>query len=124
MHFAFHLRCEVAEIEYNVSIWRDVALRVGPKWFGSTSYRVCTADEIRVFLARLRELNVPYWKREYADYSAFDGWNWRVGAVIDGRTLSSEGCNDYPPRFLALCEHVFYFTQLDGLIEAAKKATR
>jgi hypothetical protein len=124
MKFAFNLCCEVRSIDYCVLIWRDAVLRAGPKWFGPTSYRICTPEEIRSFFSRLRELNFMFWKRKYDDRAYLDGWSWRVAAIIDERSLNSKGTNAYPPTFLKFCEHVFNFTQLDGLLSAAERAVK
>ena len=124
MKFAFNLNCEVRGIDYCVLIWRDAVLRSGPKWIGPTSYRISTPEEMRIFFSRLRELNLMFWKRNYDDHSYLDGWSWHVAATINDRTLGSQGMNSYPPTFLKFCEHVFNFTQLDGLLNAAEKAVK
>jgi hypothetical protein len=124
MKFVFNLHCEVRSIDYSVLIWRDAVLRAGPKWFGPTSYRISTPEEVRSFFSSLRELNVMFWRRKYDDPTYLDGWSWHVAAIIDERSLDSKGMNAYPPTFLKFCEHVFNFTQLDGLLSAAESAVK
>jgi hypothetical protein len=83
-----------------------VRYRSNPRTFirpGSpgTSERVLKipARRGKVFRGRLDRAGIWAWRKEYSDSAVLDGTRWSADITWNGRTISSDGSNDFPAGF-------------------------
>ncbi len=96
---------DVLKIKYNcftLTLFNEISFKdnkIHFKDFFSTEDNVPDTKAWKKFWSELENLDIWHWKKEYNNYTVLDGCDWSIKISHNGKTIKSEGSNQWPENF-------------------------